>query len=191
MKVWKGQSLSHVQLFVTPWTIAHQASLSMEFSRQEYWRGSHSLLQGVFSTQEWNRGLHCRWILYCLSHQGSPLLIISLLLFLSYLNPFFGAFSNKLWAFTFLREHLHKFSWLWGKAYRDPSPCPTPSCTPSPCSQGSRHSDPLSVLQTLSASSHLRAFTQAASSARNANSSFPSRPEPHHFLRETLPGLSN
>ena len=28
---------SHVQLFVTPWTIAHQTSLSMEFSQQEYW----------------------------------------------------------------------------------------------------------------------------------------------------------
>ena len=31
--------LSHVQLFVTPWTVAHQASLSMEFSRQKYWSG--------------------------------------------------------------------------------------------------------------------------------------------------------
>ena len=30
--------LSHV-LFVTPWTVAHQAPLSMGFSRQEYWRG--------------------------------------------------------------------------------------------------------------------------------------------------------
>ena len=28
--------LSH-ELFVTPWTVAHQAPLSMEFSRQEYW----------------------------------------------------------------------------------------------------------------------------------------------------------
>ena len=28
-----------VQLFVTPWTVAHQASLSMEFLRQEYWSG--------------------------------------------------------------------------------------------------------------------------------------------------------
>ena len=28
---------SHVQLFVTPWTVAHQAPLSMRFSRQEYW----------------------------------------------------------------------------------------------------------------------------------------------------------
>ena len=30
---------SHVQLFATPWTVAYQAFLSMEFSRQEYWRG--------------------------------------------------------------------------------------------------------------------------------------------------------
>ena len=28
--------LSRVQLFATPWTVAHQALLSMEFSRQEY-----------------------------------------------------------------------------------------------------------------------------------------------------------
>ena len=35
--------------------------------------GSHSLLRGTFSTQGWNLGLlHCRQILYCLSHQGSP-----------------------------------------------------------------------------------------------------------------------
>ena len=34
-----AQSLSCVRLFVTPWTTAHQAPLSMEFSRQEYWSG--------------------------------------------------------------------------------------------------------------------------------------------------------
>jgi len=28
---------SHVQIFVTPWTVSHQAPLSMEFSKQEYW----------------------------------------------------------------------------------------------------------------------------------------------------------
>ena len=28
---------SHIRLFVTPWTIAHQSPLSMGFSRQEYW----------------------------------------------------------------------------------------------------------------------------------------------------------
>ena len=31
--------LSHVRLFVTPWTVAHQAPPSMGFSRQEYWSG--------------------------------------------------------------------------------------------------------------------------------------------------------
>ena len=31
--------LSHVQLFTTPWTVAHQAPPSMEFSSQEYWSG--------------------------------------------------------------------------------------------------------------------------------------------------------
>ena len=30
---------NHVQLFVTLWTIVHQAPLSMEFSRQVYWSG--------------------------------------------------------------------------------------------------------------------------------------------------------
>ena len=35
----KVKSLSHVQLFVTPWTVAYQAPLSMGFSRQEYWSG--------------------------------------------------------------------------------------------------------------------------------------------------------
>ena len=34
-----AQSLSCVQFFVTPWTVAQQAPLSMEFSRQEYWTG--------------------------------------------------------------------------------------------------------------------------------------------------------
>ena len=128
---------SPVWLFVTLWTVARQAPLSMGFCSQEYWSGlpcpppgdlpgpgiepcllgllhwqmgslplyavvSHSvvsdslwphgllcpwdspdrntgvgchvLLQGIFPTQGSNRGLlHCRWILYWLSYQGSPL----------------------------------------------------------------------------------------------------------------------
>ena len=38
MKV-KVKSLSRVRLFVTPWTVAYQALLSVGFSRQEYWSG--------------------------------------------------------------------------------------------------------------------------------------------------------
>ena len=36
----KVKSLSRVQLFAAPWTVARQAPLSMEFSRQEYWSGA-------------------------------------------------------------------------------------------------------------------------------------------------------
>ena len=36
---WFGYVLSHVQLFAIPWTVALQAPLSMEFSRQEYCSG--------------------------------------------------------------------------------------------------------------------------------------------------------
>ena len=35
----KVKSLSRVRLFATPWTVAYQAPLSIEFSRQEYWSG--------------------------------------------------------------------------------------------------------------------------------------------------------
>ena len=41
--------LSHVWLFVTSWTVACQASLSMEFSRQEYWSGLSFPSLGVLS----------------------------------------------------------------------------------------------------------------------------------------------
>ena len=61
-------SRSVVSDSVTPWTVACQAPLSMEFSRQEY---CHALLQEIFPTQGLNPGLpHCRQILYRLSHQG-------------------------------------------------------------------------------------------------------------------------
>ena len=34
-----SHSALHVQLFATPWTVAHQAPRSMQFSKQEYWSG--------------------------------------------------------------------------------------------------------------------------------------------------------
>ena len=65
--------LSHVWLFVTQWTVALQAPLSMGFSGKNTGLGFHSLLQGIFPTQGLNPGLlHCRQILYPLSHQWSP-----------------------------------------------------------------------------------------------------------------------
>ena len=71
-------SPSVVSNSVTPWTVARQAPLSLGFSRKEYWSGLPFLLQGIFLTQGLNLGLlHCRWILYHRSHQGSPRAIVS------------------------------------------------------------------------------------------------------------------
>ena len=38
--------LSCVRLFVTPWTVARQASPTMEFSRQEYGTGTFKVRRG-------------------------------------------------------------------------------------------------------------------------------------------------
>ena len=49
----------HARLFETPWTVAHQDPLSIGFSRQKYWRGCHSLFQGIFPTRGSNLNLLC------------------------------------------------------------------------------------------------------------------------------------
>ena len=64
------------QLFVTPWTVAHQAPLSMGFFRQESWSGLAFPSPGDVPDQGLNPCflwlLHCRQILYPLRHLGSP-----------------------------------------------------------------------------------------------------------------------
>ena len=42
----ESESVSSIQLFVTLWTVAHQAPLSVRFSRQEYWSGLPLLSPG-------------------------------------------------------------------------------------------------------------------------------------------------
>ena len=65
---WKWKSLCHVQLFETPWLYNPWTSPG-----QNTGVGSLSLLQEIFPTQGLNLGLlHCKWILYQLSHKGSP-----------------------------------------------------------------------------------------------------------------------
>ena len=69
--------LSVVRLLVIPWTVRHQAPLSMGFPRQEYWSGLSFPSPGDFLTQGSNLGLpHNRQMLYPLSHQGSAECII-------------------------------------------------------------------------------------------------------------------
>ena len=70
----KVKLLSRVQLFVTLWTVVHQAPPSMGFSRQGYWSGLPCPSPGtLFPAQGLNPGLpHCRQTMYPLSHQESP-----------------------------------------------------------------------------------------------------------------------
>ena len=64
---------SHVQLFVTPRTVACHAPPSWNSTGKNTGVGSHSLLQGIFSAQGSNPGLlYGKQILYQRSHQGSP-----------------------------------------------------------------------------------------------------------------------
>ena len=59
-----------------PVDCSRQAPLSIGFSRKNARVGCHALLQGIFPTQGSNLCLlHCRQILYHLSHQGKPRLL--------------------------------------------------------------------------------------------------------------------
>ena len=64
-----------VWLFVTPWTVAHQAPLSMGFSRQEFWSRfpvpSPEDLRSPGTESTFLQFLYWGWILHPLSHQGS------------------------------------------------------------------------------------------------------------------------
>ena len=62
-------------LFATPWTEPARFLCPWEFPGRNNGVGCHFLLQGIFPTQGLNPGLlHCRQILYCLSHKGNPII---------------------------------------------------------------------------------------------------------------------
>ena len=91
--------LSHAWLFATPWTVAHQR---WDFSDKNTGVGCHFLLQGIFLTQGLKPHLlcllHCRWILYCLSHQGSPVIMYKYLLHLYF--PLLRGMVGSVWYFS-------------------------------------------------------------------------------------------
>ena len=64
------------------------AALNMQYAICRLPAGSHSLLQGIFPTQEWKPGLpHCRWILYQLSHRKPKDTGVGSLFLLQWLFP--------------------------------------------------------------------------------------------------------
>ena len=69
--------VSHVQLFVTSWIITHQAPLSVEFFRQEYWSGLPTPSSKGSSRPRDRTRISCiscidRWILYHCASREAP-----------------------------------------------------------------------------------------------------------------------
>ena len=71
----KVKSLSRVWLLATPWTEPTRLLCPWDFPGNSTGVDCHFLLQAIFPTQGLNPGLlHCRQVLYCLSHWGSQIL---------------------------------------------------------------------------------------------------------------------
>ena len=89
----------------TLWTVAHKTVCLWDSPGKNTGVGTHSLLQGIFPAQEYNPGLlHCRQILYNLSHQGSPR-ILEWVCCLSLLQG------------VFLTQELNQCLLLWGRFF--------------------------------------------------------------------------
>ena len=57
MKVKTESEVAQCGLFATPWTVAHQAPLSMGFSRQEYWSGLPLMRETWVQSLDWEDSL--------------------------------------------------------------------------------------------------------------------------------------
>ena len=97
---------SRVQICATPWTVAHQAPLSMRFSRQEYW--------GFLPGSSPGDLLHCRQILYHLTNQWSPNMHIFSSLQHPRLSPtLLGCYGSPDWAPCAVQQLLTSLFFLF------------------------------------------------------------------------------
>ena len=78
--------------------------------------GCHALLQGIFPIQGSNPGLlHCRWILYCLSHQGRPIYFLPLqksLFWTFHINEIIQYVTFCDWLLLFFFGELRNWQYL-------------------------------------------------------------------------------
>ena len=73
--------------------------------------GCHTLLQGIFPTQGSTPGLpHCRWILYHLSHLGSPRI-------LEWVTYSFSLTQESNWGFLHCRQILYQLNYQGSPGY--------------------------------------------------------------------------
>ena len=113
-----SDSLQPTGLFV-----AHQAPLSVGFSRQEYWSGCHFLLQGIFPTQGSNL-LHWQGHSFPLHHWGSP-------------SSYVMLHYKSRWKVSSLKQQTFiTFQFLWVRNLGTPWPGPLIQGLSLGCSQG-------------------------------------------------------
>ena len=110
--------LSHVCLFMTPWTVAHQDLLSMEFPRQDYWSGLPSPLSGVLFMVWLPITLVSTWTLF----------ILTTFIFSSFFPNHILKRENDREAQSYLGKIYHQFSSVIQSCptLRDPMNCSTP-----------------------------------------------------------------
>ena len=122
--------LSHARLFGTPWTVACQAPLTVEFFRQEYWGGAISYSRG----SSWPRDRTC---ISCISYTGRQTLYHHTTVYFSWkeikhritVTPKFNMF-NKIENIliqkdfpsgTVVRNPPTKWeTWVWSLGWEDP-----------------------------------------------------------------------
>ena len=100
LHIWKkAKSLSRVQRFVIPWTVAHQALPSLGFSRQEHWSGL-SFPSPVHDSEKskWSRSRHC---FICV-----PKCLTNLKYFLNFLV---SCFNHGLFICSLIHKYLEIF----------------------------------------------------------------------------------
>ena len=143
---WKSEgdsgSRSVVSEFATPWTVAHQAPLSMGFSRQEYWSGL------PFPSQDTGEGLVSSHLSSLLLPNLPPYLLSSLQQWLYYCCS--------------VTESCPTLCDCMDCSARPPCPLPSPGVCPSPCPLN-QHCHPTISSSVTSFSSCLQSFPASGS----------------------------
>ena len=125
--IWKWKLLSHVQLFATPWTVAYQAPLTMEFSRQEYWSRLPCPPPEIFPVQRMNPCFpHCRQTIVWSTLESTTNMLLMFQLCLTLCDPIdcsTPGFPVLYYLLEFAQTHVHWF----GDASQPSHPLPSPS----------------------------------------------------------------
>ena len=115
--------------FATPWTVACQAPLSMEFSRQEYWRGlpfptpgdlpdprseamspmSHALTGGFFTTMSLGKPI-CMYVCMCVCVCVCVCIYIYIYIYMNIMNPCLYHTASVISSWSSTSCYLYPFS---------------------------------------------------------------------------------